>query len=97
MYLLSYTFAQVAALRDKKDLRPMLNHYRREVCGGRKPESVQSDNGSEFVNRKLTKYFSGLGLVPKHGKPYYPQAQGQVVTIRSFGLFSGGASGSNHH
>ena len=43
-----------------------------------KPESLQTDNGSEFVNEELKMYLSKNRIHHIRGSPYHPQSQGAV-------------------
>ena len=43
-----------------------------------KPESLQTDNGSEFVNEELKMYLSKHRIHHIRGSPYHPQIQGAV-------------------
>ena len=46
-----------------------------------KPESIQSNNGSEFVNDQLKSYLLQQGIDHIRGSPYHPQSQGAVETF----------------
>ena len=43
-----------------------------------KPESLQTENGSEFVNKELKMYLSKNRIHHIRGSPYHPQSQGAV-------------------
>ena len=43
-----------------------------------KPDSLQSDNGTEFVNSTLKTYLEKEGVNHIRGSPYHPQSQGAV-------------------
>ena len=43
-----------------------------------KPESLQTDNGSEFFNEELKMYLTKNKIHHIHGSPYHPQSQGAV-------------------
>lgn len=59
-----------------------------------KPQVIQSDNGSEFVNKKMKKYLSEIGAYQIVSKSYSPQTNGGIErfnrTIKSmiFKLFT---------
>ena len=43
-----------------------------------KPESLQTENGSEFVNEELKMYLSKNRIHHIRGSPYHPQRKGVV-------------------
>ena len=43
-----------------------------------KPDSLQNDNGTEFVNSTLKTYLEKEGVNHIRGLPYHPQSQGAV-------------------
>ena len=45
------------------------------------PESIQSDNGSHFVNEIITRLTSILRIRHKFSTPYYPQSNGRVERL----------------
>lgn len=42
------------------------------------PQTLQSDNGTEFCNSLVTELAQQHGFKISHGRPYHPQAQGLV-------------------
>ena len=45
------------------------------------PAYLQSDNGTEFVNRFVKDVCCKYNVKIVHGRPYHPQSQGQVENL----------------
>jgi len=45
------------------------------------PDTLQSDNGREFVAEVVTQVCNILGIRIKHGRPRHPQSQGQIERL----------------
>lgn len=45
------------------------------------PDTLQSDNGKEFVAEVVTRVCNTLGVKIKHGRPRHPQSQGQIERL----------------
>ena len=50
-----------------------------------RPATIRSDNGSEFINEKITAFFKRRGIRQVFGKPQSPQSQAQVERLN--GIF----------
>ncbi|CAG8682534.1 8360_t:CDS:2, partial [Ambispora gerdemannii] len=45
------------------------------------PSILQSDNGKEFVSNIIKNICMALGITIRHGRPRYPQSQGQIERL----------------
>jgi transposase InsO family protein len=61
-----------------KDAAPVAEYLYNLYCTEGRPDSVLSDNGSEFVNAVLRRVHERLDIDEQHGRPYRPQTQGLV-------------------
>jgi transposase InsO family protein len=54
------------------------NFYIQVICKFGVPETLQSDNGGEFVNELVDELSTTYGIHLRNGKPYNPQEQGKI-------------------
>ena len=55
--------------------------YEDVICRYGTPETLQSDNGSHFINEIITNLNTILGIHHKRSTPYYPQSNGRVERV----------------
>jgi transposase InsO family protein len=55
--------------------------YEDIICKFGLPESIQSDNGSHFINAVISHLNEILKIKHKRSTPYYPQSNGRVERV----------------
>ena len=70
-------YGWIAVLSDKS-ATIVLRAIKACIATHGKPEYLQTDNGSEFVNEELKMYLSKNRIHHIRGSPYHPQSQGAV-------------------
>ena len=70
-------FGWVVSIPNKKS-QTVLDAIKLWIALQWKPDSLQSDNGTEFVNSTLKTYLEKEGVNHIRGPPYHAQSQGSV-------------------
>ncbi len=70
-----YTWARFYETKEAKNVKEFLEYI---IENDGKRESYLTDNGKEFVAKKVQKLMSKYNIKEKHGKPYHPQTQGSI-------------------
>ena len=71
-------FAFVAPLKDKTDTATVAALEQIITEGKLQPSSIQSDNGSEFINYRMKQLLTSLNINQIVSSPYHPQSNGVV-------------------
>ena len=66
---------------ESKEGGPIANFLHRIFKEHGAPTYLQSDNGTEFVNRFVKDVCNKYNIRIVHGRPYHPQSQGQVENL----------------
>ena len=71
-------YTEVYFLKEKTEVENRIKEYVEYVKNrfDQKPKVIRSDNGTEYVNGRLRKYFKKEGIKVQHTAPYTPQQNG---------------------
>jgi len=73
-------FRHVCYLKEKSEankcMKTCIEFLERQT--GRKVKRVRSDNGGEFVNNEMAKFYSERGIIHETSAPYSPESNGKI-------------------